>query len=116
MATALPIPQIAGYSFDVAADLSDPATRKRLTPAALKAFLSIAEKWGVKDDDARQLLGGVQPHGGADEPEARVIDQNLHCEPRVAQRLLQSVGGARVAKVQRDHEWLSRATRGDFRA
>ena len=43
MATALPIPQIAGYSFDVAADLSDPATRKRLTPAALKAFLSIAE-------------------------------------------------------------------------
>ena len=58
MATALPIPQIAGYSFDVAADLSDPATRKRLTPAAIKAFLSILEKWGVKDDDARHLLGG----------------------------------------------------------
>ena len=79
MATALPIPQIAGYSIDVAADLSDPATRKRLTPAALKAFLSVAEKWGVKDDDARQLLGGVSSgtfYSLKKDPARRALDQD----------------------------------------
>ena len=79
MATALPIPQIAGYSFDVAADLSDAATRKRLTPAAIKAFLSITEKWGVKDDDARQLLGGVSSgtfYSLKKDPARRALDQD----------------------------------------
>ena len=79
MATALPVPQIAGYSFDVAADLSDAATRKRLSPAAIKAFLSIAEKWGVKDDDARHLLGGVSSgtfYSLKKDPERRALDQD----------------------------------------
>ena len=59
MAAAATIPQIAGYRFDVAADLSDPSTRKRLSPIGIKAFLAIAEKWGIKDQDARDLLGGI---------------------------------------------------------
>ena len=33
--------------------------RKRLSPAAMRAFLSIARHWQVRDEDARQLLGGV---------------------------------------------------------
>jgi hypothetical protein len=91
----------------------------RTAPRAAAISLKTQRQLGQRphiEIDHRQLLDGVQPHGGADEPEARVIDQNFHCEPRLAQRLLQSVGGSRVAKVQRDHERLSRATRGDFRA
>jgi len=59
MAAAFPIPQIAGYRFDVAANLSDPATRERLSRTALKAFLRIVERWNIRDQDARALLGGV---------------------------------------------------------
>ena len=59
MAAAFPIPQIAGYRFDVAANLSDAATRTRLSPAAIKAFLRIMEQWQVRDQDARALLGGL---------------------------------------------------------
>lgn len=40
-------------------DLSAKAERERLSPSAMKAFLNIMEKWGVRDDDARALLGGV---------------------------------------------------------
>jgi hypothetical protein len=40
-------------------DLSDPAERERLSPAAIRVFLNIMERWGVRDEDARQLLGGM---------------------------------------------------------
>jgi Protein of unknown function (DUF2384) len=40
-------------------DLSAKAERERLSPSAIKAFLSIMEKWGVRDEDARALLGGI---------------------------------------------------------
>lgn len=59
MATALLAPDVIGYSFNRSANLSDAATRKRLSAAAFKAFLRIVEKWGVKDADARALLGSV---------------------------------------------------------
>ena len=59
MATALILPQVAGYPFDISPNLSDPATRARLSRSAVKGFLRIMEKWGIKDPDARQLLGGM---------------------------------------------------------
>jgi Protein of unknown function (DUF2384) len=40
-------------------DLSAKAERERLSPSAIKAFVNIMEKWGVRDDDARALLGGI---------------------------------------------------------
>ncbi len=49
----------AGVSWEKPADLSDKETRKRLSPSAAKAFLKIAELWGLRDEDARQLLGGM---------------------------------------------------------
>ena len=58
-AAAVLIPQVAGYTFEVAANLADPATRARLSPAAFKAFLRIMQQWGIKDPDARELLGGA---------------------------------------------------------
>ena len=79
MNAAATIPQIAGYRFDVAANLSDASTRKRLTPVGIKAILRIAEKWGVKDQDARELLGGVSSgsfYGLKKTPGARALDQD----------------------------------------
>ncbi len=40
-------------------DLTDAAERERLSGAALRAFFNIMAKWGVRDVDARMLLGGV---------------------------------------------------------
>ena len=40
-------------------DLSLKAERERLSPSAIKAFLNIMERWGVRDEDARVLLGGM---------------------------------------------------------
>ncbi len=59
MATALVLPHIAGYAFDVSANLSDARTRARLSKTAIKGFLRIMDKWGIKDPDARRLLGGI---------------------------------------------------------
>jgi uncharacterized protein (DUF2384 family) len=79
MTAAATIPQIAGYRFDVAANLSDPSTRERLSPVGIKAFFRIADKWGVKDQDARELLGGISSgtfYGLKKTPDARALDQD----------------------------------------
>jgi hypothetical protein len=79
MAAALVIPHIAGYDFDVSPDLSNPATRERLSPSAIKGFLRVMEKWEIKDPDARQLLGGLSSgsyYGFKKEPKHRTLDQD----------------------------------------
>lgn len=79
MAAALVIPHIAGYAFDVSPDLSSSPTRERLSPAAIKGFLRIMEKWEIKDPDARQLLGGISSgsyYGLKKEPKHRTLDQD----------------------------------------
>jgi hypothetical protein len=40
-------------------DLSAKQERERLSPSALRAFFNIMERWSVRDEDARMLLGGV---------------------------------------------------------
>jgi len=40
-------------------DLNAKAERERLSPAAIRTFFNIADRWGIRDDEARQLLGGV---------------------------------------------------------
>ena len=49
----------AGIAWDAPADLSRRDVQKRLGPAAVRAFLRIRELWELRDDDARQLLGGI---------------------------------------------------------
>lgn len=85
---ALTVPVIPGYIPEAAADLSDPATRQRLSPAAVKGFLSIMEKWKVRDPNARQLLGGMstgsfyalkkesQSRGAKKDGKHRALDQD----------------------------------------
>jgi hypothetical protein len=52
-------PFIAGYSFDQAPNLTDSGERERLSGSAIRAFLNIAEKWGLSETQMRGLLGGI---------------------------------------------------------
>ncbi|MGC1363675.1 MAG: MbcA/ParS/Xre antitoxin family protein [Silvibacterium sp.] len=80
MASAtLALPIIPGYIPEAAADLSDPATRRRLSLAAVRGFLGIMEKWNLRDPDARQLLGGMSTgsfYALKKEPKGRALDQD----------------------------------------
>lgn len=50
----------AGFSLgDTAVDLSRRENRIRLSPAAIKGLLRIAEHWKLRDEDTRALLGGM---------------------------------------------------------
>jgi uncharacterized protein (DUF2384 family) len=57
MATLNPL--LGGIVWERPADLSAKDTLKRLSPAAIRAFLKISELWELRDEDARQLLGGI---------------------------------------------------------
>jgi hypothetical protein len=43
----------------VLVDLNAKAERERLSQSALKGFFKLVATWKVRDEDARQLLGGV---------------------------------------------------------
>jgi len=43
-------------------DLGDAATRRRLSQPAIEAFFVIVDKWGLRNEDAMALLGGIS-HG-----------------------------------------------------
>jgi hypothetical protein len=40
-------------------DLTAKAERERLSPSAVRAFFNIVARWGVRDEDAKVLLGGI---------------------------------------------------------
>jgi uncharacterized protein (DUF2384 family) len=61
MNAALAIPDL-GLEQRKVPDLGEPATRKRLSPAAIAAFFRIADAWNLGNEDAMRLLGGVS-HG-----------------------------------------------------
>ena len=44
---------------DVPVDLNARAERERLSKSALKGFFKLAAAWQLRDDDARELLGGL---------------------------------------------------------
>ena len=50
---------MAGFTADLPADLSNKQVQKRLSPAARKAFFKIAAAWEIRDEEAKQLLGGI---------------------------------------------------------
>jgi hypothetical protein len=49
----------AGIAWEKPADLSSKDVQKRLGPSAVQAFLKIRDLWELRDEDARQLLGGM---------------------------------------------------------
>lgn len=73
------MPVVAGYPFDRAADLSQAAQRDRISPAAIKAFVNITEKWNLTEAQARGLLGGIASstyHAWKTQPRGRKLDQD----------------------------------------
>src|SRR3989304_9939752 len=40
-------------------DLNSKAERERLSRSALRGFFKIVERWKARDEDARELLGGL---------------------------------------------------------
>jgi len=48
-----------GFSAVMAPDLSNRAVQERLSRSALSAFFKLAQAWQLRDESARQLLGGV---------------------------------------------------------
>lgn len=80
MAASLALPNVPGYRTEVALDLSDANTRRRLSPSAVKGFLSIVDKWGLRDADGRELLGGISTgsyYAWKKEAKGRVLDQDM---------------------------------------
>ncbi|MFL6709006.1 MAG: MbcA/ParS/Xre antitoxin family protein [Massilia sp.] len=47
------------YEPAVLVDLNNRAERERLSKSALKGFFKLAASWQIRDDDARELLGGL---------------------------------------------------------
>ena len=58
MATFTPV-TVPGYESEAIPNLSDPEIRERLSPAALKGFFAILEKWDVDGTTGANLLGGL---------------------------------------------------------
>jgi uncharacterized protein (DUF2384 family) len=56
---ALPRYPSSRYAPSAVANFSDKNEREKLSPSAIKAFFNILEKWSVRDEDARTLMGGV---------------------------------------------------------
>ena len=50
---------LAGFAAARTADLSRKDVQARLSPAAVPAFFKLATSWHLRDEAARQLLGGV---------------------------------------------------------
>lgn len=50
---------VAGFSWDTAVDLSRKENRSRLSASAIKGLLRISERWKLRDEDTRELLGGM---------------------------------------------------------
>ena len=40
-------------------DLNAKSARERLSPAAMRTFFNIMDRWEIRDEDGRALLGGV---------------------------------------------------------
>jgi hypothetical protein len=79
MATILAAPNVAGYSFDQAPDLSSAEDRRKLSENAIRVFVNIARKWDLNEAQARGLLGGVASstfHAWKTRPKGKQLDQD----------------------------------------
>ncbi|HEX4769442.1 MAG TPA: antitoxin Xre/MbcA/ParS toxin-binding domain-containing protein [Bryobacteraceae bacterium] len=52
-------PPVTSYGLEPSQRLESKAERERLSPSALKGFFNIADRWKIRDEDARALLGGL---------------------------------------------------------
>ena len=50
---------VAGFGVDLSTNLADKHVQKRLSPTARKTFFKIIAAWKIRDEEAKQLLGGI---------------------------------------------------------
>ena len=57
-------------------DLTSKGERERLSASAVRAFFNIISRWGIRDDDAKLLLGGLSngPYYEMKKKPDRVLD------------------------------------------
>lgn len=60
-------------------DLNSKTERERLSGSALRVFFNIMDRWAVRDEDARALLGGVSngPYYKWKREPARLLDADV---------------------------------------
>jgi|ERR1017187_3834146 hypothetical protein len=79
MSTTFAVPNVIGYSFDDAPDLTEADERKKLSESAIKVFVNIVGKWDLNEAQARGLLGGVASstyHAWRTKPKGKQLDQD----------------------------------------
>lgn len=64
------------YTPSPVVDLTTRAERERLSPSAVRAFFKIIDRWHIRDEDARTLLGGISngPYYEMKKDPERVLD------------------------------------------
>lgn len=67
---------VTRYAPSPLVDLTTKAERERLSPSAVRAFFNIVARWGVRDEDAKVLLGGISngPYYEMKKNPARTLD------------------------------------------
>lgn len=60
-------------------DLTSRSERERHSMSALKGFFNMADRWGIRDEDARSLLGGVSngPYYNWKKQPERLLDADV---------------------------------------
>lgn len=79
MSLALPVYPSSRYEPSGIVDLTTKSERERLSTSALTAFFNIMDRWQVRDEDARALLGGVSngPYYTWKKQPERVLDSDV---------------------------------------
>jgi len=101
----VPAPAYATGFFDRAPDLTNAAQRERLSKSAIKAFVNIAEKWGLNEAQARGLLGGVASstyHSWKTKPAGKRLDQDT------LMRISLVIGIYKALHIYFDENWADR--------
>ena len=109
MAPAVIPPPVAGYSFDHAPDLADPAEPARLSRSAIRVFLNIAEKWQLTEAQARGLLNGIASstyHAWKREPAGRKPDRKLDQDTMMRISLI--IGIYKALHIYFSDQWADR--------
>ncbi len=60
-------------------DLTSRSERERLSTSALKAFFNLTNRWGIRDEEARSLLGGISngPYYNWKKQPQRLLDPDV---------------------------------------
>ena len=71
--------QAVGAKSHSSVDLNSETQQQRLSSSALKGFFNLVSKWRVRDEDARELLGGISSS------RVSALDENSGCSLEIDQ-------------------------------